>query len=108
MLHLKCLIKALTGYDCPFCGFQRSVLALIRGDFVVAFNYNPFIYIISPYLILLILCVIRVIPPESKLCKVLYSHWSIAAAAVVTIAWTIFRNITFRGGVQTAVNFLSY
>lgn len=92
MLHLRCLIKALTGYDCPFCGFQRSVLALIRGDFVDAFYYNPFIYIISPYLLILILCVFKIIPPESKLCKVLYGRWSIAAAAIVTIAWTIFRN----------------
>jgi hypothetical protein len=93
MLHLKCLIKALTGYNCPFCGFQRSVLALIRGDFVDAFYYNPCIYIISPYLLLLVLCVIGIIPQDSKLYKVLYGRWSISAAAIATIAWTIFRNI---------------
>ena len=93
MLHLKCLIKALTGYNCPCCGFQRSVLALIRGDFVDAFYYNPFIYIISPYLLLLVLCVIGIIPQDSKLYKVLYGRWSISAAAIATIAWTIFRNI---------------
>ena len=93
MLHLKCLIKALTGYNCPFCGFQRSVLALIRGDFVDAFYYNPFIYIISPYLLLLVLCVIGIIPQDSKLYKVLYGRWSISAAVIATIAWTIFRNI---------------
>ena len=94
MLHLRCLIKALTGYDCPFCGFQRSALALLRGDFVDAFNYNPFIYIVSPYLLMLVLCVVRVIPQDSKLCKVLYGRWSITTAAVLTIVWTVFRNIS--------------
>ncbi|MGY0039876.1 DUF2752 domain-containing protein [Pedobacter sp. NJ-S-72] len=23
----------VTGYDCPGCGFQRSFLALLKGDF---------------------------------------------------------------------------
>jgi hypothetical protein len=29
---LKCPFKYLTGIDCPGCGFQRSLLALINGD----------------------------------------------------------------------------
>ena len=93
MVHFRCLIKDLKGYDCPFCGFPRSVLALSRGDFVDAFHYNPFIYIVSPYLLMVVLCVLEVIPPESKLCKALCSRWSIAAAAVCTVAWTVFRNV---------------
>ena len=90
---LKCILKALTGFDCPFCGFQRSVWALFHGDLKSSFLYNPYLYIISPYILLLLLCVFRIIPNESKLCKILYSRWSIAAAAIVTIFWWIFRNI---------------
>jgi hypothetical protein len=30
---LTCPFKKVTGIDCPGCGFQRSVLALIEGDF---------------------------------------------------------------------------
>jgi hypothetical protein len=30
---LPCPFKYLTGIDCPGCGFQRSVIALIQGDF---------------------------------------------------------------------------
>lgn len=93
MLVPKCLIKAVTGYDCPFCGFQRSVWAILRGDFLEAFLYNPFIYIVSPYIIMVLLCVVKVIPPESKLCKALYSRTSIAIAFAATILWWILRNI---------------
>jgi hypothetical protein len=91
---LRCLIKALTGFDCPFCGTQRSIIALLKGDLVSAIDYNPFIYLISPYLILLVLCEIKVIPPYSKLYKALHGRWSIAAAAIVTVAWTVYRNIS--------------
>lgn len=32
-VHLiPCPFKAITGMDCPGCGFQRSVIALIQGD----------------------------------------------------------------------------
>jgi hypothetical protein len=30
---LACPFKKMTGVDCPGCGFQRSVLALIEGNF---------------------------------------------------------------------------
>lgn len=93
MFAPRCLLKAVTGYDCPFCGFQRSVWALLRGDFVDAFMYNPYIYIISPYLIMVLLCVFKVIPPESKLCRALYSRASIITAAVLTFSWWILRNV---------------
>ena len=93
MFAPKCLLKAITGYDCPFCGFQRSVWALMRGDFVDAFLYNPYLYIISPYLIMVLLCVIGVIPRDSKLCRALYSRPSITIAAVITVSWWILRNV---------------
>lgn len=93
ILRIPCIIRCVTGYDCPFCGFQRSVWALLRGDSVDAFLYNPYIYIISPYIILVFLCVIKVIPRDSRLCRILYSRWSIAIAALLTISWGVLRNI---------------
>ena len=38
------------------------------------------------------MCIVGIIPRESKLCKALYSRWSIAAAGVLTIGWWIIRN----------------
>ena len=93
MQGLPCLLKAITGYDCPFCGFQRSVWTLMRGNFVDAFLYNPYLYIISPYIILILLCVFGIIPRESRLYRTLYSRASVITAAIVTLTWWILRNI---------------
>jgi hypothetical protein len=41
---LPCLNKKLFGLDCLGCGFQRSLLHIIKGDFVAAFNIYPAIY----------------------------------------------------------------
>ncbi len=36
-----CIYKQLFGFDCPFCGLQRAVIALLRGDVKSSFIYYP-------------------------------------------------------------------
>jgi hypothetical protein len=38
---LPCPFKYLTGIDCPGCGFQRSVIALLQGDLHKSFSLYP-------------------------------------------------------------------
>lgn len=38
---ITCPFKYLTGIDCPGCGFQRSVLALLQGDIQKSFILYP-------------------------------------------------------------------
>lgn len=38
---LPCPFKYLTGYDCPGCGFQRSFLALLKGNLQESFHLYP-------------------------------------------------------------------
>ncbi|RFZ81197.1 DUF2752 domain-containing protein [Mucilaginibacter terrenus] len=38
---LPCPFKFLTGIDCPGCGFQRSVLALLQGNLHQSFILYP-------------------------------------------------------------------
>ena len=38
---LACPFKKLTGYDCPGCGFQRSLIALLQGNFQKSLHYYP-------------------------------------------------------------------
>jgi len=40
-LMLPCPIKFLTGFDCPGCGFQRSLFALLEGNFETSFMLYP-------------------------------------------------------------------
>jgi uncharacterized protein DUF2752 len=38
---IPCPFKYLTGIDCPGCGFQRSVIALLHGDLHKSFIFYP-------------------------------------------------------------------
>lgn len=38
---LTCPFKHLTGLDCPGCGVQRSVIALLKGDLMASFKLYP-------------------------------------------------------------------
>ena len=39
-----CLIKRLTGYPCPTCGFTRGGLSLLHGHIIRAWLYNPLLF----------------------------------------------------------------
>ncbi|WP_233603924.1 MULTISPECIES: DUF2752 domain-containing protein [unclassified Pedobacter] len=40
--HLfSCPFKAYFGVDCPGCGLQRSVVALLKGNFIDSFKFYP-------------------------------------------------------------------
>jgi hypothetical protein len=38
---IPCPFKYLTGIDCPGCGFQRSLIALLQGDITKSFALYP-------------------------------------------------------------------
>lgn len=50
----KCPFKLLTGLDCPGCGFQRAMHALLHGDIAQAIGYNWFLLFALPYLLALL------------------------------------------------------
>lgn len=51
----KCIVRQLTGYDCPSCGVQRAIHSLLHLDVERAFWLNPFVFVVAPYIVLLIL-----------------------------------------------------
>jgi hypothetical protein len=52
---LPCLNKKMFGIDCPGCGIQRSLVHVVEGEFVPAFEMYPAIYtlILFGFMILL-------------------------------------------------------
>ncbi|MCG3165013.1 MAG: hypothetical protein POELPBGB_00773 [Bacteroidia bacterium] len=42
-----CLIKYVTNLPCPFCGSTRSILSLIKGNFIEALGINPIGFLIA-------------------------------------------------------------
>lgn len=47
----KCMIKQLTGLQCPGCGITRATHAVLHGHFAEALSYNLFFIFSIPYLI---------------------------------------------------------
>ena len=45
-----CLIKAVTGHECPGCGMTRAVVNVLHFHFTDAFNYNKLVIVIFPLL----------------------------------------------------------
>ncbi|MES2617804.1 MAG: DUF2752 domain-containing protein [Bacteroidota bacterium] len=48
---MDCPIKSNFGIPCPGCGFQRSIGAILNGDFVTSFQYYPALF---PILVLFV------------------------------------------------------
>ena len=42
-----CAIKYVTNIPCPSCGSSRSVISLLKADFIGAFKFNPLGYLIA-------------------------------------------------------------
>ncbi len=49
---IPCPIHKLTNLHCPGCGATRMVLNILHLRFYAAFRCNPFLFIISPFLII--------------------------------------------------------
>ena len=90
----KCIFKLLTGLDCPGCGFQRAVHALLHGHFMEALRYNLFFAVAIPYLLAL-LSAHTVLPRNvrNKALLILEGRVACYVYVVTFTAWFIIRNI---------------
>lgn len=88
----RCLFHTLTGLECPGCGSQRAIHALLRGDFSAAWGYNALVVAgIFPVAVYIYAEATRTRNP--LLYARLNSMPAIIIAAVVIIAWSIGRNL---------------
>ena len=88
----RCLIKSVTGLDCPGCGSQRAFRALIHGDVAAAWSYNALIFILAPVVALLLASALwpqRLAP----VARVLNSRAAALALLAILVLWTIVRNL---------------
>jgi hypothetical protein len=51
--QLPCLIKAVFKINCPTCGIQRSIIALLQGKLADSFSYYPPLFFILFFFLLL-------------------------------------------------------
>lgn len=88
----RCFIKFATGYDCPGCGSQRAIHALLHGDVATAFRYNGLLVVSLPAILYL-----AVVTLGRKRWENLYrkstSNIVIYTVLVIIILWMIVRNL---------------
>lgn len=88
----KCMLKTLTGYDCPSCGIQRALHALLNGEFKAAFWLNPFLAFILPYVVVLLYTVLSKDRFAERIKPYVQHRNAVYAYLVLYIAWWIVRN----------------
>ena len=89
----RCPFKWITGFDCPGCGSQRAIRALIAGHPLEAWSYNLILPPMLAYLAaILVLPLIKGGIPR-KIYERLTSPGVISAIAAVVILWWIVRNL---------------
>ena len=88
-----CLIKWATGFECPACGTQRMIHALLHGDIMTALLLNPFMLLVLMPMVALL--AVALIAPEGKLewLKHLVTHpATLILIFIISLAWGIARN----------------
>ena len=56
LFHSVCPIAIVFGFPCPACGLTRAGLLLLLGQWSPAFDMNPAIFVLIPYLLYLGFC----------------------------------------------------
>lgn len=91
---LHCPVKLITGLQCPACGTQRAVHALLHGRFQEAIHYNLFLLYALPYLILLILGqLLPKSPWQRKLTRFAEHPRMVGLYIALFMLWFVLRNI---------------
>ena len=89
----KCAFYKLTGLECPACGSQRAVHAILHGDIIGGLKYNAFILISIPYGLGLIIISIFKTPFTAKLRSKLLHPKVVYLYCIIFIGWWIIRNL---------------
>ena len=86
----KCTLRALTGWECPGCGAQRAVHALLHGRWAEAWWTNPFLWCALAYVGAIF--VSRAVKWR-KVYEALVSATACYTYIALYIAWWVARNV---------------
>lgn len=88
----RCPVKALTGFDCPGCGGQRAIHALLHLRIREAVNYNPFLVIAALYLFAVISLTFLHSPRFDKTRRIVLGERTALAYLLLMLLWAVIRN----------------
>ena len=88
----KCPFKLLTGLDCPACGGQRALHSLLNGDLYASFLYNPFLWLMLPYVSLVVYVSLCKSPRSQRIARYVTHRYTIFAYIALFFIWWVVRN----------------
>lgn len=90
----KCFWKENYGIICPGCGATRCITSLLHGDLISSFKFNPFLFILVIYLIILDIVYTINTFFNADILKILYPKWwYVAIYGILWGGYTIILNI---------------
>lgn len=88
----RCPVKVVTGLDCPGCGSQRCLHALLHGRWAEAWHYNALLLLMTPVLALMAVAEFgRNRWP--RLQRIMTSAGLLLTIIILMVLWTIYRNL---------------
>lgn len=88
----KCVFHELTGWECPGCGSQRMLHALLHGNIAEAWHYNALFLLLIPFLIPMVYIELnREKYPRTY--AAVNSLVVIIPLALIIVGWGIVRNL---------------
>lgn len=89
----QCPSKLLTGYECPGCGAQRALHAALHGNLRAAWQYNPFLIIGLPYLLVAVWGSLNFMPGRERIRRLASQPIVVYGYIALYIAWWVKRNM---------------
>jgi len=90
-LFPPCPFYALTGYQCPGCGTQRALHALLHLRIGEAWYYHPLLVMALPYLMLGVL--LEYLPKAERWRRLLFGRRASWIALYILVGYWLGRNL---------------
>ena len=78
--QLPCFYKSAFGVECPGCGMQRALIALLRGEFVESFRFYP---ALIPTMVMLVFLMVHLFYHLKNGAKILVSLFVFNAVIII-------------------------
>ena len=86
IFSLPCPLRYFTGFLCPGCGITTMIVALTRGNFATAYQANPVLFVLLPFISYL-----AYLDCHAK--KTACRQYFIWVIVIILLLWGIIRNI---------------
>lgn len=89
----RCPIYMITGWQCPGCGSQRAIHALLNGDIAAAWRFNAMLLVLLPIIaVILVAELFRNRLPRFN--RAVTSPLFVVMLVVGIALWWVLRNLT--------------